>query len=230
MREVAVVIAAGGRGKRMGGTLPKQFLRLGGVPVLQRTVAAFHGIRAVRMIILVVPPVHVARTRSLVRRAGFTKVAGIVSGGKERQDSVWSGLEACRGRADLVLVHDAVRPLVERSLITAVIRAAGRYAAAVAAVRTKDTIKVEARRRPGYFSHTLPREGLWSVQTPQGFRFDILWRAHRKARREGFVGTDEASLVERLGVHVRIVPGSERNIKITTPADRRLAESLLERG
>ena len=230
MREVAVVIAAGGRGRRMGGSLPKQFLRLGGTPVLQRTVAAFHGIPAVRWIFLVVPRAHLARTRSLVRRAGFTKVAGIVPGGKERQDSVWSGLAACRGRADVVLVHDAARPLVERSVIAAVIRAANRYGAAVAAVRTKDTIKVESRRRPGYFSRTLPRDGLWSVQTPQGFRFDILWRAHRRARRAGFVGTDEASLVERLGVPVRIVPGSERNIKITTPEDRRLAESLLDRG
>jgi 2-C-methyl-D-erythritol 4-phosphate cytidylyltransferase len=229
MREVAVVIAAGGRGKRMGGTLPKQFLRLGGIPILQRTVAAFHGIRAVRTILLVVPSGYVARTRSMVRRAGFTKVAGVVAGGEERQDSVLNGLAACRGRADLVLVHDAVRPLVERAVIDGVIRAAGRYGAAAAAVKTKDTVKVEARRRPGMFSHTLPREGLWSVQTPQGFRFEILWRAHRKARQAGFVGTDEASLVERIGLPVRIVRGSERNIKITTPADRRLAEFLLKR-
>lgn len=229
MPEVAVVIAAGGRGRRMGGSTPKQFLRLGGVTVLQRTVAAFHAVRAVGVIILVVPPGSIARTRALVHRAGFLKVAGVVPGGRERQESVWNGLEACRGRAGLVLVHDAARPLVEARVINAVIRAAGRYGAAVAAVRVKDTIKVEAGRRPGFFLRTLPREGLWSVQTPQGFRFDILWKAHRRARREGFTGTDEASLVERMGFPVRIVPGAERNMKITTPEDRKLAGLLLNR-
>ena len=228
MRDVAVVIPAGGRGRRMGGATPKQFLRLGGVPVLQRTVAAFDALREVGMIVIVVPPSHIARTRTLVRRAGFRKVAAIVAGGRERQDSVWKGLEACRGKVRLVVVHDAVRPLVDRGVIGRVIRAARRHGAAVAAVQTKDTIKVESRRNRGRFSHTLRREELWSVQTPQGFTLELLLRAHRKARKAGFVGTDESSLVERLGVPVRIVPGDERNVKITTPADRRLAEFLLK--
>ena len=127
-----------------------------------------------------------------------------------------------------MLVHDAVRPLVDRGVIGRVIRAARRHGAAVAAVKAKDTIKVESRRHRGHFSHTLPREQLWSVQTPQGFHIDLLLRAHREARKAGFVGTDESSLVERLGAPVRIVLGDERNVKITTPADRRLAEFLLK--
>jgi 2-C-methyl-D-erythritol 4-phosphate cytidylyltransferase len=227
MADVAVVIPAGGRGKRMGGATPKQFLSLGGVPILERTIAAFHGARDVREIVLVVPAGCIPRARALVRRAGFAKVAAVVEGGKNRQESVFNGLTVCTFRRGIVLVHDAVRPLVSRTAITSVIRAAGRYGAAVVGVPVKDTIKVESSRRPGFYAKTLRREYLWAVQTPQGFRFPLLWEAHRKARASGFTGTDDASLVERSGTPVRIVPGSEGNFKITTPRDRKLAEILI---
>jgi 2-C-methyl-D-erythritol 4-phosphate cytidylyltransferase len=225
--DVSVVIAAGGKGRRMGVGTPKQFLSLGGVPVLERTIAVFHSLRAVREIVLVVPAGCIPRTRALVRRAGFTKVADVVEGGEERQSSVFNGLERCSFRSGVVLVHDAVRPLVGRRTIMSVIRAAGRYGAAVAGMPVRDTIKIESQKRPGFYSRTLRREELWAVQTPQGFMFHILWEAHRKVRSSGFIGTDDASLVERMGTPVRIVPGTGTNIKITTPDDRKMAEFLL---
>ena len=221
--DVSVVIAAGGKGKRMGVGTPKQFLSLGGVPVLERTIAAFHSLKAVREIVLVVPAGCVPRTRALVRRAGFRKVAHVVEGGEERQSSVFNGLKSCSFRSGVVLVHDAVRPLVGRRTIMSVIRAAVRYGAAVAGMPVKDTIKIESQKHPGFYARTLPREELWAVQTPQGFMFPLLWEAHRKVRSSGFIGTDDASLVERMGTPVRIVRGTESNIKITTPDDRKLA-------
>ncbi|HEX7573571.1 MAG TPA: 2-C-methyl-D-erythritol 4-phosphate cytidylyltransferase [Bacteroidota bacterium] len=225
--DVSVVIAAGGKGRRMGVGTPKQFLSLGGVPVLERTIAAFHSLRAVREIVLVVPAGCIPRTRALVRRAGFRKVADVVEGGEERQSSVFNGLKRCSFRSGVVLVHDAVRPLVGRRTIMSVISAAGRYGAAVAGMPVRDTIKIESQKRPGFYSRTLRREELWAVQTPQGFMFPLLWEAHRKVRSSGFIGTDDASLVERMGIPVRIVPGTVTNIKITTPDDRKLAEFLL---
>jgi 2-C-methyl-D-erythritol 4-phosphate cytidylyltransferase len=154
----------------------------------------------------------------------------VVEGGKDRQASVFKGLLRCSFLSGIVLVHDAVRPLVGRPAIVAVIRAAGRYGAAVVGVPVKDTIKTESDGRRGFYARTLRRGELWAVQTPQGFRFPLLMEAHRRARSSGFVGTDDASLVERMGSPVRIVPGSERNIKITSPGDRRLAEFLLGKG
>ncbi len=211
----------------MGGGTPKQFLLLGGVPILARTIAAFHPLREIREIVLVVPAGCIPRARALVRRAGFTKVADVVEGGKNRQASVFNGLERCSSRTGVVLVHDAVRPLVGRRTIMSVIRAAGRYGAAVAGLPVKETIKTESGGRRGFYSRTLRREELWAVQTPQGFLFPLLREAHRRARSSGFLGTDDATLVERMGTPVRIVRGTEMNIKITTPYDRKLAEFLL---
>ena len=179
----------------MGGRTPKQFLLLGGAPILERTIAAFHSLRAVREIVLVVPADCVSRAAAIVRRAGFRKVAHIVPGGKDRQASVFNGLEKCSFRSGIVLVHDAVRPFVRRDTILSVIR-----------------------------------EELWAVQTPQGFHFALLQEAHMKARADRFHGTDDASLVERKGTRVKIVHGSETNIKITNPDDRKLAEFLLGEG
>lgn len=221
-----MVVAAGGAGLRYGGSTPKQFLRLGGIPVLQRTIAAFHAIPAVREIVVVVPPAHLRRTELLVRRAGFSKVSCVVPGGRERQDSVWNGLNAFTTAHAIVLVHDAVRPLVTRGIISGVMAAASRYGAAVVGTKVRDTIKVEKGR--GFFAGTLDRSTLWAVQTPQGFRSHLLLQAHLQARRQRFLGTDEASLVERLGVPVRIVPGDERNLKITTRHDLKIARMYLK--
>jgi 2-C-methyl-D-erythritol 4-phosphate cytidylyltransferase len=219
------VIAAGGRGRRLGGSVPKQFLSLAGGPILQRTIALFESVGSVKEIVLVVPTQHMERTVRLVRRAAFRKVKEVVSGGVDRQESVWNGLTAVSQTIDVVLVHDAVRPLVRPATIRAVIREAYRSRAAVVGVRVKDTMKVEGR--PGFTTSTLQRDRLWAVQTPQGFRKKLLLDAHRAAREAGYLGTDDASLVERLGVPVRIVEGDDWNVKITTRNDLLLARWLV---
>jgi 2-C-methyl-D-erythritol 4-phosphate cytidylyltransferase len=189
------------------------------VPILLRTVAAFDAVAVVGRIVVVAPPSHLRRVRLLLRAAALRSAWLAVPGGSERQDSVWNGLEALDPLPEIVLVHDAVRPLVTERMIREVIRATGRHGAAIAAVPVKDTIRQMGGGRGGGTSRTLDRSRLRAVQTPQGFRAEILLKAHRKARREGFLGTDEASLVERIGVPVRLVMGDYRNIKITTPED-----------
>jgi 2-C-methyl-D-erythritol 4-phosphate cytidylyltransferase len=216
-----VIIAAGGSGRRFGGSIPKQFLLLGGVPVLQRSIAAFHAVREVGEIVVVAPASHLSRVQRLAVRAGFTKVTAIVPGGKERQDSVWNGLNAFTHTPRIVLVHDAVRPLVTGRIIREVAGAARRYGAAVVGVKVRDTIKRELRK--GFSAATLERKGLWAVQTPQGFRYRLLREAHARAKRQRYTGTDEASLVERMGIPVRLVHGEERNLKITTGDDLKVA-------
>ena len=226
MHRVGVVIPAGGQGVRFGGKAPKQFLSLQGKTILHRSIALFESIRAVQEIVVVVPTRYVKKVRGMVNRSDFGKASRIVSGGPKRQDSVWNGLNAFSTRPDIVLVHDAVRPLVSRQVVEDVIRQAIRYRAAVVGVRIKDTVKVEGKK--GFYTQTLDRENLWAVQTPQGFDYALLTRAHRAVRKARYVGTDEAALVERLGIPVRIVPGDERNIKITTKKDLELAKLLLK--
>jgi 2-C-methyl-D-erythritol 4-phosphate cytidylyltransferase len=212
----------------MGGSLPKQYLRLAGVPILRLTIGLFERVRSVREIVLVVPKDYVSKTRELVRNAGFRKVKQVVSGGVKRQDSVRRGLEEIGQTIDVVLVHDAVRPLVRNATIRAVIREANMARAAVVGIPVKDTIKVEERR--GFFTSTLYRDKLWAVQTPQGFHRQLLLDAHESARKARYLGTDDAALVERLGVPVRIVMGDEWNLKITTKNDLLVARWLMEQG
>jgi 2-C-methyl-D-erythritol 4-phosphate cytidylyltransferase len=221
---VAVIIPAGGKGSRIGGAVPKQFLRIGPDAILLRTLKAFQHHKSVQEIVVVIPSDEEARVRAGLRHRGLTKISTIVAGGATRQESVWNGLCSLTRQPDVVLVHDAVRPFITPAVIQQVIADADRFGAAVVGVRVKDTIKVEERK--GFYARTLPRDSLWAVQTPQGFRYGLLLRAHRRARKDAFVGTDEASLIERLGRDVRIVPGEESNLKITTPFDLRLARFL----
>lgn len=226
MPSVGVVIAAGGRGKRLGGKVPKQFLRLHGVPILQRAVELFASVRSVDEIVIASTPEHIHKAGRLLASMGCKKHLTIVPGGKERQDSVWNGMHGFLSKPDIVLVHDAARPLVSKKVVTAVINAAATYGGAVVGVKVNDTIKVEGKR--GFYARTLDRSALWAVQTPQGFKFDLLMRAHKSARRSRYLGTDEASLVERLNVPVRIVEGDRTNMKITTQLDLQLAEKWLK--
>jgi 2-C-methyl-D-erythritol 4-phosphate cytidylyltransferase len=207
---------------RLGGRLPKQFLALGGTPILVRTLRVFAGMREVAAIVVVVPRRHMRRTERIIARARIGKVVAVVAGGAERQASVRAGLVAFPAPPEIVLVHDAVRPFVRREVARRVLQKAGECGGAVAAVRVTDTIK-EVHPR-GDVVRTLAREQLWAVQTPQGFRFPLLLRAHREADRAGFLGTDEASLVERLGLPVRIVEGDASNMKITTRLDLETAK------
>lgn len=219
-----MVIAAGGRGRRIGGAVPKQFLMLEGKAILQRSVELFDRLPMIHEIVVVVPQNQTGRAERILRRAKLQKVSHVVVGGAERQDSVRHGLHSFDQEPEIVLVHDAVRPLVTEKEVLAVVRQARRCGAAVVGVPVKDTIKVG---EAGFFTRTLDRRKLWAVQTPQGFRYSVLMRAHRAAQRTGFLGTDEASLVERLRIPVAIVAGSYHNIKITTKADLEIARTLL---
>jgi 2-C-methyl-D-erythritol 4-phosphate cytidylyltransferase len=219
MPSLAVLIPAGGIGTRLGRRTPKQFLRLGGAPILTATLRHFTHHPGVRAIIVAAPEAHVARTRRLVGRTGRRTVE-VLAGGPTRQDSVWLALQAVPAAADIVVVHDAVRPFIDRRLIDAVVAAAAAHGAAICALPIAETVK---RVRDGTVEATLDRAGLWAVQTPQAFRPALLREAHDKARRDGVVGTDDAMLVERLGHPVRVVPGRAGNVKITTPEDLRRA-------
>jgi 2-C-methyl-D-erythritol 4-phosphate cytidylyltransferase len=218
MADVAVLLPAGGLGARLGSRMPKQFLALGREPILAATLRHFRRHPRVGSIVVAAPAAHVEHTRRLLGRGG----AGVtvVAGGATRQESVWLALQAAPASSRVILVHDAVRPFLTRALIDALIVAAERDGAAICALPISETVK---RVRDGLVEATVDREGLWSAQTPQAFRAAILREAHDKARRDGFVGTDEAMLVERLGHPVRVVPGLPDNVKITTPEDLRRA-------
>jgi 2-C-methyl-D-erythritol 4-phosphate cytidylyltransferase len=221
---VTAIIVAAGTGTRMGTSVPKQLLPLAGRPVVEHSLAAFERHDAVDQMLLVIAPGQ--RSGYPVRPGCYPKLAGMVDGGRTRQDSVWRGLEASE-EAELVLVHDAARPLLADGLIGAVLAAARASGAAVPACRVGDTVKrVEGSR----IDATVPRQDLVQVQTPQAFRTSLLRRAHEAARQAGFVGTDDAQLVERLGEPVAWVKGSRLNLKITTPADLELAEALIRCG
>jgi 2-C-methyl-D-erythritol 4-phosphate cytidylyltransferase len=219
MPSVVVLVPAGGSGTRLGRRTPKQFLRLGGATILTATLTHFARHPAVRAIVVAAPAAHLARTRRLVGRAGRRPVT-VVAGGATRQESVWQALQAAPADLEIVLVHDAVRPFIDRRLIDAVIAAAAEHGAAICALPIAETVK---RVRAGTVQATLDRSELWAVQTPQGFRAALLREAHEKALRDGVTGTDDAMLVERLGHPVRVVAGLAGNVKITTPQDLRRA-------
>ena len=220
------IVPAGGIGRRMNARQPKQYLRLGRAPLLVRTLAALAAAPAVSGIVLAVPRERVEATRRLLRAHRVRKILAVVAGGAERQDSVWLGLQAV-GAPEWVLVHDAVRPFVTPALVARVLAAAAGTGAATCGLAVRETVKrVRDAGPPGgepLVDATLDRAGLWLIQTPQAFRRELLWEAHDKARRDGYTGTDDAVLVERLGGRVAVVPGLPQNIKITTPADLRVA-------
>jgi 2-C-methyl-D-erythritol 4-phosphate cytidylyltransferase len=216
---LAVLLPAGGVGARLGNRMPKQYLRIGGASILVRTLGHFLRHPAVRAVVVAAPAEHLARTQRLVAGRGGGRVR-IVAGGATRQESVWNALQAAPGDAEIVLVHDAVRPFIDRGLIDAVAEAAAAHGAAICALPIAETVK---RVRSGVVETTLDRSELWTVQTPQGFRHALLREAHDKARRDGATGTDDAALVERLGHPVHVVPGLAGNVKITTPEDLRRA-------
>jgi 2-C-methyl-D-erythritol 4-phosphate cytidylyltransferase len=204
--------------------LPKQLLLLRGKPILQRTIEVFESVDNVHEIVVVVPEDQTRRAEQLVTKAGLRKVSHVVVGGRERQHSVRNGLLSFDQEPDIVLVHDAVRPLVSVEIIKLIITQSEKHGAAVVGVRVKDTVKSEAG---GFYKKTLDRSKLWAVQTPQGFRYEILKRAHVAAQRSAFLGTDDASLVERLRVPVKVVEGDYQNIKITTADDMKIAKVFL---
>ena len=215
------IVPAGGLGARMGSRRPKQYLGLGGVPILVATLRVLGRTRALAGIVVAVPEAHVEATRRLLARRRVPKILDVVAGGADRQESVWRALQRIPERAERVVVHDAVRPFIDRALVERVL-AAAETGAATCGVPVRETVK---RVKDGAVEATIPRQGLWLTQTPQAFRRALLWEAHEKARRDGFAGTDDAVLVERLGTTVAMVPGLPRNLKITTREDLETARA-----
>ncbi len=230
MDKVGGVILAAGRGERMGAPLSKAYLPLGDRPLLLHSIITFEASTMVDAYVVVAPPEEAAFCRVLLAPYCLQKLAAVVPGGISRQDSAAAGARALSEEFGLVVVHDAARPLLSVGLLDgAVRRAAGHPGAAlVVAVPVKDTVKMVDSS--GVVRETPAREGLWIAQTPQIFRRDLLLRAYAEAERDGFAGTDDASLVERLGVPVEIYRGSYDNFKVTTPEDLRIAEVILGQG
>jgi 2-C-methyl-D-erythritol 4-phosphate cytidylyltransferase len=226
MRVVALIPAAG-RGRRMGSEKPKAILPLGGIPLLTHTLQKFEACSQVDEILALVPAGEVPLLADeIFCRAGLKKVSRILAGGPERQDSVYLGLKAIEGKADLVIIHDGARPFASPELIERALSETRRYKAVVVGLPASDTIKeVSAQSR---VLRTLQRSRLWVIQTPQSFEYGLITEAHEKAREDGFYGTDDASLVERLKIPVRIIEGSRFNLKISTPEDLILGEALLK--
>jgi 2-C-methyl-D-erythritol 4-phosphate cytidylyltransferase len=226
MRVIALIPAAG-MGKRMGAEINKQYLLLDGKPILAHTIAVFESAPFIDDVYVIVPEAEIPYCREhVVERYGFAKVRRIVPGGAERQNSVLNGLRAVAGARDddVVLIHDGVRPFIPESVLKRAVEVAFAQDGALVAVPVKDTVKVV---RDGVVRATPPRETLWLAQTPQAFKHGTIRAAHEIAEAEGFLGTDDAMLVERLEKEVHVVMGDYRNIKITTPEDLILAEAFL---
>jgi 2-C-methyl-D-erythritol 4-phosphate cytidylyltransferase len=223
---VTALIPAAGSGRRMGGTLEKQFLPLGGKPLLTHTLARFEETPGVHRVVVIVPPGREEFCRQeVIEPQGFRKVRRIVAGAETRQGSVGAGLRCVGEDVDIVVVHDGARPFVTPALIQASIDAAAREGGAIVAIPEADTLKRVSAE--GLVVETVDRRHLWRAQTPQAFRREVLQRALDHAEQHHIVGTDEASLVECLSRPVRIVMGSSWNLKITSPDDLVLAELLL---
>lgn len=216
------VIVAAGSASRMGG-IDKVMAPLGGEPMILRTVRAFEDCEAVKEIVIVTREDLMGPIAELC--SGFTKIRSVVQGGSSRQESVKLGLLALSKEVRLAAVHDGARPLVSGELIDKVIRAAHSYGAAAPAIPVKDTIKVF---EGGFIAATPDRSTLRAVQTPQVIDRDLLLGALEKAEQEGTALTDDCSAVEHIGMRVRLVEGEERNLKVTTPLDLKIAELLLE--
>ena len=222
LKRCGAVIVAAGSASRMGG-IDKVMAPLGGTPMVARTVAAFQNCDAIAEIVIVTRPDLIRPISALC--AGMDKVRAVVAGGSSRQESVGLGLNALSKNVELAAIHDGARPLITEAVIDRTVRAANSYGAAAPAVPVKDTIKVV---KGGLVEKTPERATLQGVQTPQVFDFDLLRGALKKAQEEKAALTDDCSAVERLGMQVKIVEGDERNLKVTTQMDLKIAEMLLE--
>ena len=222
---VTAIIAAAGAGRRMKSDRPKQLLALDKTPILIYTIRKFDTCPLVDRIVVAAPQESVDEVRKLVAGAGFSRPVSVVQGGARRQDSVATAMQHLSPETTIVAVHDAVRPFVSVQEIEAVILEADKSGAAVLAIPIVDTVK---QIRKDVVDSTLTREHLVLAQTPQVFRVEVLREAFERAKRDDYYGTDESSLVERLGFPVAVVRGSERNIKITRPGDLAMARFFLQ--
>ena len=225
---VAAVIVAAGKGVRMQDPLRKQYLPLAGLPVLAHTLTVFDDCDRVGHIYLVIPQDDIDFCReNILGRIKFARHVHLVAGGARRQESVYNGLQQIDPGCSMVIIHDGVRPFVQQDQLTDCINGARKFGACILGVPAYDTLKQVDKS--GNIVDTIARDAIWLAQTPQAFRYDLIKRAHDQARSDGYQGTDDASLVERLGVAVKILRGSRSNIKITHKEDLRIARALLEK-
>jgi 2-C-methyl-D-erythritol 4-phosphate cytidylyltransferase len=220
-----VIIVAAGKGERMGAMLPKPFLSLLGTPLLIHTLRAITSSSLIRKIILVIAEDRESLSQDILQAHGpFSVPISLVYGGNERQDSVRFGLATLDLESEIVVIHDAARPFLTPDILDASIYAAAEYGGAVVALPARDTIKRVAES--GMVTETIPRQQLWLAQTPQTFQVALIREAHARAAAEGIIMTDDAALLEWSGKSVKVVAGSSRNFKITTPEDLVLAEMI----
>ncbi len=226
--KTTVVVPAGGKGRRFTSEgRKKQFASLGNVPVFIHTLMSLHHCPRVDDVILVVPAEDQRDVVALLPAYDLGKVSRVIAGGDKRQDSVWEGIKVIGTEVDVIVIHDAVRPFVTPSLLEETVSVAANVGAAIAAIPATDTVKLS--RISHRVTCTLPRDEIYLAQTPQAFKRDVIVSAYMAAYRDGYYGTDDASLVERMGGEVAIVPGSPRNIKITTVEDLQLLEYFMTR-
>jgi 2-C-methyl-D-erythritol 4-phosphate cytidylyltransferase len=218
-----VVIPAAGSGRRMGAKQNKVLIELLGKPLIAYTLQVFEDDGDCEGIILAIKADEKNQFQAIAHKYGFKKIRGFIEGGSERQDSVRLGLMHISGDG-VVLIHDGARPFVSHKTIRSLVKAAEDFGAAIPAVPVKDTIK---RVKDDFIKETLNREYLWAAQTPQAFRLPIIMDAHKKAQDLGYMATDDAALVEWMGMAVKIVHGDYRNIKITTPEDLLVAQHIM---
>jgi len=223
--KVGAIIAAAGSGRRMKSDRPKQLLVLNGIPIIVHTIRKFDDCSVIDYIIVTAPRESLEEVTQLVKSAGFKKSVTVVEGGGRRQDSVFMGMKHLQQGTDVIAVHDGVRPFVPIEDVENVVRQAQTSGAAILAVPIVETVKQAEKE---FVQSTITREHLVLAQTPQVFRTAILKEAFENAAKDEYYGTDESSLVERLGHPIAIVRGSERNIKITRPGDLTLARAFLE--
>lgn len=220
-----VIILAAGFGTRFGGAVPKQFIKLGGIPVIVWTLRIFKSIPEIQSVIIPANKEWHDPIRKMISDYQILKNTVIVEGGEERQDSVMNALQEKTIKSDIILVHDAVRPFASPELFKNIIAGVLEFGAAIPVLQPKDTIKQINSK--GFIEKTLDRTKLWNVQTPQGFKREMLFTAYSKAKKDGIKATDDASLVEHAGYSIKAIEGEEMNIKITSKFDRKLAEVIL---
>ncbi len=223
---VSAVITAAGSGTRFDKTTQKQFEYLGAKPLFLYSVETLSQCEYIKEIVITVPRDSTESTHTIIRNEELSKVSGVVVGGETRQDSVAKGIKSLRETPDIVLVHDGVRPFVSTEMINSVIEQAVKHDGAITAIAASDTIK-QTPPENSRIEHTVEREGLWYAQTPQAFKYDVIREAFARAADDGFVGTDEAQLAERIGADIEIIEGSPFNIKITTKDDMEMARLIL---
>lgn len=224
--KVIAIVPAAGLGKRLGPGTNKPFQMLLNIPLLIWSLMVFEAVETISEIIPVIKEADMKMAAGLFEAYKLSKIKRIAPGGKERQDSVYHGLKLIDDRADIVLIHDGGRPLIDKDIVLKAISYIEGCDGAVVAVPVKDTIK---KAENGIVKKTLKRDMLWAVQTPQVFRYGSIMKAYEKAMSEKFYATDDSALIERLGGKVKIIVGSYDNIKVTTPEDISLAEMLLKK-